>query len=138
MEVLKSEFSFLEFLIEESIISRKPIEEKGILNIDVIPSGIIEKSKKIFQLRLDVSVSENNDRFKAKIVAIGLFLFNEISDANSLPDYFYINAPAIMFPFIRSYISALTALSGMESINLPIVRMANLVEKLKENTMELD
>ncbi len=138
MEVKKSEFSFLEFLIEESSISRKPLDEKGKLSIDIIPYGIIDKSKNVFQLRLDVSVYESNDRFKSNIVAIGLFLFNEISDASSLPDYFLINAPAIMFPYIRSYISALTALSGMEAINLPLVRMANLAEKLKENITEVE
>ncbi len=138
MEVKKSEFSFLEFLIEESSISRKPLDEKGKLSIDIMPYGIIDKSKNVFQLRLDVRVNESNDRFKSNIVAIGLFLFNEISDASSLPDYFLINAPAIMFPYIRSYISALTALSGMEAINLPLVRMANLAEKLKENITEVE
>lgn len=138
MEVIKSKFSFIEFLIEESSISRKPINEKGELSIDITPYGVIDKSRNVFQLRLVVSISESNERFKANIVAIGLFLFEEISDASALPEYFLINAPAIIFPYIRSYISALTALSGMEAINLPLVRMANLVEKLKDNMTEVE
>ncbi len=138
MKIPKSNFSLLEFLVEKSSISRKPLNKKGKLTLVIHPSGTIVKSKDLFQLKLIVEASEDNDRFRANVTAIGIFSFKNIKDKSSLLTYFLINAPALIFPYVRSYISALTALSGMESINLPTIMIAGLHEELKANIEEID
>ncbi|PIQ16396.1 MAG: protein export chaperone secb, partial [Flavobacteriales bacterium CG18_big_fil_WC_8_21_14_2_50_32_9] len=38
------------------------------------------------------------------------------------------------FPYIRAYISALTALSGLKTITIPTMNLTGLGEKLKRKT----
>ena len=52
--------------------------------------------------------------------------------------YFYTNAPAILFPYIRAYISTLTNLSGYKPINLPTLNLTSLREELEKNTTEVE
>ena len=66
---------------------------------------------------------------------LGLFEFKEVIAIDNLTTYFYINAPAIIFPYVRAYIAALTSLSGFETINLPPINVGVLKEELKSNTV---
>lgn len=120
----KSLFSFTDFLISKSEFYRNPFErEQNTYNINIIPSGIIFENDKKFQLNLEVVVTEENDRFKAVVVIVGFFEFFDIPESQ-LTNYFYTNAPAILFPYVRAYIASLTALSGMETVNLPPINMS--------------
>jgi len=137
MKTPESSFRLVEFLIQRSFIERKPLEKQSDFEIDIDPSAIIFTNTKSFQLELNVRVWEENKRFNASVSAIGIFSFDQVHDKKNLPNYFYINAPAIIFPYIRSYISALTALSGMEAIILPPLVLSGLREELIANTTEL-
>jgi preprotein translocase subunit SecB len=103
----------------------------------VTPRGKINKTKKTFQLDLIVEVSESNERFKCRVHGIGLFEFKNVTDKSKLSNYFYVNAPAILFPYIRAYIAALTSLSGIEAIHIPTLNMTKLKKELEEKTVEL-
>jgi preprotein translocase subunit SecB len=139
MESKASPFKLDEFLIQESRITRKPVEKIAeTLRIDIKPVGVYHKESKVFQLTLDISVFEDNKRFEAYISAVGLFSFQELQDISYIDTYFYVNAPAILFPYVRSYPSALTALSGMEAVNLPPLVMAGLKDELKANTRQVE
>ncbi len=133
-----SQYKFVNFLIQESQITRKPVERAKNFDIQIDVFGIIIKSKRQFQLDMIVTVSEETKRFHAKVHAVGLFEFKEDTNKQDLDNYFYINSPALIFPYVRAYIASLTALSGMEAINLPPLNVSNLVEKLKQNTEEKD
>lgn len=131
-----SPFRLINFLIQRCQIERKPLTKQSEFHIVIKPSGIIFTEKKSFQLEMNVKVWEENQRFDASISAIGFFSFEQVHDKESLSNYFYINAPAIIFPYIRSYISALTALSGMEAIVLPPLVLSGLRDELIANTKE--
>ena len=53
---------------------------------------------------------------------MGIFEFDE--DLTNKQLFFSQNAPAILFPYIRAYISALTALSGIPTITLPTLNLS--------------
>ena len=57
---------------------------------------------------------------------------------DNLNNLFFVNAPALLFPYIRAYISTLTNLSGFDPINLPTLNMSGLGEDLKKNTSNLE
>ena len=61
--------------------------------------------------------------------------FENKEGLENLGKFFYINAPALLFPYIRAYISTLTNLSGFEPINLPTLNMTRLGDDLKKNTI---
>lgn len=134
MEVKSSKFSLAYFLVEKSLIERKPKKHDLDPIIDISPSGILDKERNIFQLNLDVNITDNKGTYQVSVSAVALFAFKEIATLENISDYFFTNAPAIMFPFVRSYISALTALSGMNAIYIPIINMSSLKSKLQENT----
>lgn len=73
---------------------------------------------------------------KIEIDAVGSYLFDSKEDIDNLNKYFYINAPALLFPYIRAYVSTLTNLSGFEPINLPTLNMTRLGNDLQKNTIE--
>ena len=137
--IKKSEFKFINFLISRSELIRIPKgKEQDEYDITIIPSGLIAKQNKIFQLTLQVQVSEKNERFKAIVEAVGFFQFPDDVNKDLLTTFFYTNAPAILFPYVRAYISSLTALSGMEAVNLPTINLTSkeLQEQLINNTIE--
>ncbi len=131
---MKSKFKFNGFQIIKSLIERSPVREQGELDIKIIPSGYIVDESKTFLLKLEVTVGEKNNRFSANVVTLGIFEFEDIIKSENIDSYFYINAPAILFPYIRAYISALTTLSGLEAINIPVMNLTFLEKILKENT----
>ncbi|MFW6352660.1 MAG: protein-export chaperone SecB [Bacteroidota bacterium] len=58
-------------------------------------------------------------------------------DGETLDKLLYINAPALLFPYIRANISTLTNLSGFELVNFPTLNMTKLGNDLKKNTKQI-
>jgi len=135
-----SPFRFINFKVVESSIRHSvtsSLEQN--LNYNISPSGTIDEEKKLFQIKLVVEINDDNQQFQAKVVIVGLFEFKSVVSIEHLDNYFYTNAPAIIFPYVRSYIAALTALSGFGTINLPPINVGNLKDELiaQTNTGEL-
>ena len=65
------------------------------------------------------------------------FSFDSQIEITQLNKYFYMNAPAILFPYIRAYISTLSVLSGIEPITLPTLNLSGLGKELEKNTVEI-
>jgi preprotein translocase subunit SecB len=131
----KSPFQFKQFKIIRSTIERKEEVSSQDIKIGFNPQGIVDTAKKTFQLILDVKVEDQNESFFIEIRAVANYLFDDRNiSKETLDSLFYVNAPALLFPYIRAYISTLTNLSGFEAINLPTMNMINLGEELKANT----
>lgn len=126
-------FSFDYFLIQKSNIERLKLEETGQMNIDIDLHGYVYIKNKTYQLDMITKVWDEKEVFKSEVHGVGFFEFEDIEDKN-IDSYFYLNAPAILFPYIRAYIASLTALSGFNPITLPTLNLESLKEKLKENT----
>lgn len=132
-EIKKSTaFKFGNFIVVESHIIQNPIKQ-GKASITIEPVGVLDPDGKTFKLLLDVNVTDENKSFDIKIKTLGVFEFKEKQMGNKLDNYFFVNAPAIIFPYIRSYISALTSLSGIKTINLPLMNLTSLIDKLKKS-----
>ncbi|MGD2035070.1 MAG: protein-export chaperone SecB [Bacteroidales bacterium] len=127
-------FKFKNFIISESHIKIKPGAEPDSIDVNIIPNGIIYQKKGLYEIHLKIYLKSNND-FDVYVKMIGLFEFGNVVIKENLTNYFYINAPAIIFPYLRSYISALTALSGCKTVILPPMNMTVLAEDLEKNTV---
>ena len=130
-----SEFSFESFSIKKTYLlyNRKPNKE---LNLSISSKGKIDKQLNCFFLEMQVLIDDSENNFEAEIIIVGVFSFKENINKDILDNYFYLNAPAILFPFIRSYIYTLTSHSGIGTITLPIMNLSSVID-LKENTIEL-
>lgn len=131
-----SPFRLNQFLVADFRITRKPVNP-GEIKLHIRPAGKLDRKKKTFTLQLDVEVSDENKAFDIKLTAVGIYQFkDELVEEHELSNYFLVNAPAIMFPYIRAYISTVTALSGLHAVNLPVLNLTELQEQLKSNIVE--
>lgn len=128
-------FKFESFVIKEAYIKRNPVKQ-GKFKFSIDPIGKIDSENSKFYLELIVELSDDTDSFEAEVHAIGSFKFAGNND-EMLSNFFIINAPAIIFPYIRSYISTLTANSGLKTINLPVMNLTSIGKKLKNNIEEI-
>lgn len=133
-KVTQAPFKFKNFIIAESSIKIKPETKAGSIDINLEPSGIIHEEKKLFEIHLAIHL-KSDDGLIVSVKMIGFFEFTDVVNTENLGNYFYVNAPAIIFPYLRSYISALTALSGCNTIILPPMNMSSLGKNLEKNTV---
>lgn len=127
-------FKFESFRITKSYLEMNESKEEQTYSINFKPKGIINKENSKFELELGVLIEEPNNNFKAEITAIGIYSFDiELQDEN-LDKFFYQNATAILFPYIRAYITTLTSLSGISPVILPTLNLSKLGPELKKNT----
>ena len=88
---------------------------KGEKNIDIHIEpklAIDKKNPNAFQIIMNVELS-CKDVFDLNLVGIGYFLLeSENLDEKMRNSFLNVNAPAIMFPYVRSFISTLTSNLG--------------------------
>ena len=133
MSTEKAPIQFLNFIVIEShIVFNKTADFK--IDINFNPKGTVYKSLNQFKLQLSVDIKDVDGNFNINLVADSIFSYPEDADITSyMESFFIINVPAIIFPYIRAYISSLTALSGMPTLNLPTLNLSQVGETLKGN-----
>lgn len=92
-----------------------------------IGRSLLKEDPKGFVIAFKIAI--NDKEFSLKLEMIFNFRTDEELDENYLEsDFFKINAPAIAFPYVRSYISNLTLQSGFNPIILPSVNFVHLAK----------
>lgn len=125
-----SKFQFSNFVVREShfeIVERGDYE----FNFEFDPAGKVYPSLGQFELYLGLEVREKNDLLRISIKTVSFFTYEEEGD---LVDnkFFTLNAPAIVYPYIRAYIATLTAQSGIGTITMPAMNLMPLGDALRE------
>lgn len=81
-------------------------------------------------------VNIKDAEFKISLEMLFVFQIDEVIDENfKQSDFVKINAPAIAFPYVRSYISNLTLQSGFDPIILPSVNFVKFSEERKNSNL---
>lgn len=84
-------------------------------------SDSLEPKDGFLQFPMGVVISNSTKTISIEVDVVGTFLFME--DIR-IPDIFSkVSAPAILFPYIRSYVTAMTSLAGIRPIVLPTFNM---------------
>lgn len=135
-ELKNSPFALAQFHIDEFSITRQFIDE-GKPEFDFEPDGYIDHEENNFILTVQFNAKDSNNAYDIKCKCTGFFRFRvEEGGELNLSTNFYVNAPAIVFPYIRAYIASITALSGLSTIHIPTMNFAvQIGEKLKQNTI---
>lgn len=136
MEANKSDFRLEGYLIRKSEFKIDTnFDKEDTLNINIHPNGLKEKDK--FTLTLDLHIKDKKDLFNVNILMEAYFYFREDIPFDMMGHFFTINAPAIIFPYIRGYISMLTSLSGCGTVMLPTLNLTDLGKELASNIKEI-
>jgi len=137
-ETKKSSFQFEGFQIIKSHIEKIGFEKvSNNIELNFNPRGEKDDPEKTFRLFLGINIADKEKTFIANIEAVGFFKYLIETEESLLTNFFYVNAPAILFPYLRAYISTLTTLSGFETITLPTINFTFLGNTLKEHTKEI-
>jgi len=123
-------FKFKKYSVVKSTIEllegKEPDTE---YSLSIIPFGIIREKE--FELKLDVNIKDKSDVYQVFVSMVGIFEFKE--EIENISDYFKINAPAILFPYLRAYVSSLTSISGIDTVILPTINTTPLKDELEKN-----
>lgn len=105
------------------------------LSLSFEPRGLFDNEKNIFELQFIVKVSnEKNENPFVEISCKGEFNFENVTSLDEIPDFFYRNSIAILFPYVRAYLSLVTTQANVPGIILPTLNLSSLETELKKNT----
>lgn len=99
-------------------------------------SGIFISENAVYELTFSVKVFNNEDKENPfiSVRCKGVFKFENVTTLEQIPDFFYRNCIAILFPYVRAYISLVTTQANVPGIILPTYNLSNLEEGLRKNT----
>jgi preprotein translocase subunit SecB len=128
----KSSFQFIEHIITKSIFINKKINKnKKDYNLNLKPSGILNNDAKQFQLALDLEIVDKNEESLLNVEIIGFFKYQgEIEDVKN---FLCLNAPALLYPYLRAYVSTITTLSGLGTYTLQTMNLIGLKDDIEKN-----
>lgn len=118
-------FRFIEHKIVKASISfdeYKKISED--IDIEFAQSQGVNIDESKFRLILEVKIFDKNKHIDINVISHGYFEFDRDLNDDEKSMFFDVNAPAILFPYLRAYISTLTALSGLKPITLPTINLS--------------
>lgn len=109
------------------------------INISFDLSGVFSLSEdnKISNYKLTFETLAKCKDSKSPFITVECiadFSFEGVSSLETIPDYFYQNSIAILFPYIRAYVSLVTNQANIKPIILPTLNLTKLSAPLKENT----
>lgn len=134
----RATFQLDNFIFNEVKLSVNEVKPKEI-NVDFMPEGVFYLLEKTFDLKLNFIAFESGERENPfiKISCIGTFSFENVDSVEDIPSFFYRNAIAILFPYIRAFISSLTAQANITPMILPTYNLGELEAPLRDKTITL-
>lgn len=142
MKPTKAAFSFDGYIFKTFQFHEHEKESFDGLSITINPSGVYYKRQKKYHLTLRFSASipnENSSHLDAELISIVMVAHFSLSDGiDEIPEFFYPNCIAIVFPYLRAFISTLTLQANTNQILLPILNLSHLEEPLRINTIVED
>jgi preprotein translocase subunit SecB len=111
-------------------------ETENTLSLNFIPTGKFIQSNATYELSFTAQVFINNpNEISIQAEMTAYFSFEEANNLDEIPTFFYRNAIAIVFPYMRSFLSSLTLQANIKHVLLPIMNLSNLEEPLKASTI---
>lgn len=90
-------------------------------------NGYSDEDKKAFIVKFFVNLSSEEENFVLDLEYVGLFASEEdISDKFKKSHFPSVNAPAIAYPFLRSFVNTVTVNSNLNPVILPTINFQEL------------
>lgn len=133
---MKSKLNFINFVVPKFLFEKSPITKDND-SFDIRPQAVIDRAKKQFHINFDVEINDHENSFVLKMFAVGIFEY-DLEDDVSLFNFMSLNGPALIFPYIRSFISSFTSLSGFDTITLPTLNLSGYKEEIIANLIDIE
>ena len=132
----KASFSIEKYIFDKVNINLEN-HTSNKLSVDFKPSGVFYKETSTYDLSFDFSAYTDNDKETKPFVnirCIGTFKFTSLSSFEDIPPYFFRNSIAILFPYLRAFVSIVTNQANIPPVVLPTMNLVSLEKPLKDNT----
>lgn len=111
------------------------IQNDAELNISFSPKGVFYAKNARYDLVFDVTVEcVKTGKEVIKVSCEASFSFGKNVSIKDIPDYFYPNSLAIVFPYVRAFVSTVSLQANVQPVVLPTVNLMGLTEELKAQT----
>ena len=131
----QAKFSFKTFRILDAELHFTRVS--GSLNLQFYPEGLYDTESHEYHLHLSFrAINDNpNEEVVVQLESIAVFQMEEqVSSVYEIPDYFYANSIAIIYPYLRAFVSTLTLQSNAKPMVLPTMNLSSLEGDLRKNT----
>lgn len=134
----KAAFSIEKYIFDKVLIDLSNYVSDNI-NINFSPKGVFNKEASSFDLTFTfIAFNDNNIETPfVNIQCVGYFKFDNINSFEEIPSFFYRNSIAILFPFVRAFVSMVTIQANVPPILLATLNLSSLEEPLKQNTTQI-
>ena len=132
-------FSFKSYTFTNVEMNMGLFTDQSPLDLSFTPSGIFDPSTNTFRLRFAFTATQGEAvNTIVKIICEASFEFKQPLNLEDIPDYFYPNCLAIVFPYVRAFVSSVTLQANIDTpILIPTLNLTGLQSSLKENTQLL-
>lgn len=128
MKKQEAQFRFLDFKVVKSIyqIDTQKFKQGGKLDVNFkFPTELDFAQGNRISFPMEVLIENEDKSLRIQVGIIGIF--ESDVDLTKEKSFVEISAPAIIFPYIRAYVSNLTSMSGIQPILLPTYNMTKNV-----------
>ena len=123
------------YIFDRVSLDLSNLKPETTFNIDFIPSGKFFTDKDQYELTfVFVAKQAETNETVVNVRCVAQFSFHDLDDDKNIPDYFYANAIAILFPYVRAMVSTLTLQANATPMVLPTLNLSDLKDILKEHT----
>ena len=135
---MKSQLSFKNFVVPHVAFEKLGVNEVA-QKFDIQPQAVINRTEGQFHINFMLDIVDTENNFSLNMLATGIFEYDITStEENTLLNFMSLNGPAIIFPYIRSFVASFTALSGFDTVTLPTLNLSGYKDDLIKNLIELD
>ncbi len=129
-----SVIQFEKYFLDEVFFEIKD-EEYVENSIDINPKFSVDFDDCIAKIKLEFCIEE--DLFYLKGSLIGVFSFEETQEEDKISELLVINGVTILFPYLRSAISAISNAVNVPTIIIPTINVIEYLQnKYEENITE--
>lgn len=111
-------------IVESHIVTNTEEETSQNLNVEFGQTVGVNEEGHNMRLEMMASISDENKALDIKVKAQGFFEFETDLKPDEKDIFFRTSAPAILFPYVRAYITTLSSLSGVKPVILPTLNMS--------------
>lgn len=130
------------FSLENIVYDRVVIESTNLpmdsIDINFLPSGIFNSKKQTFDLKLVFTAYDEKSGIENSFISLTLtstFQFVNVSNKEQIPEYFYDNSIAMVFPYIRAFVTSIVFQANLKrKIILPTMNLVGIGQSLELNT----
>ena len=125
----RASFRLVDYHFDKIVLDLGNLKPNSEFNIDFIPEGkyYLSTNKYLleftFKANIDSSESDN-----ILIHCVAEYEFQNVSNKEEIPSFFYANSIAILFPYIRAFVSTVTLQANVKPLMLPTMNLSSLKE----------